>query len=74
MRANPIKDALKINLTESYSNIELEIFDVSGKSIFTKNYTNVNTINEQVSLSSGVYFVKLKNENNLRANLKLIKE
>ncbi len=74
LEQNPIKEALKINLTENYETIDLEIFDLSGKSIFTKNYTNVNTINEQVSLSSGVYFVKLKNEDNLKAELKLVKE
>lgn len=74
LEQNPIKDALKINLTENYETIALEIFDISGKSIFNKNYTNVSAINEQVPLNSGVYFVKLKNEANLNANLKLIKE
>lgn len=74
LEQNPIKDALKINLTENYETIDLEIFDLSGKSIFNKKYTNVNTINEEVNLSSGVYFVKLKNEDNLKAELKLVKE
>jgi hypothetical protein len=53
---------------------DLEIFDISGKSIFNKKYTNVSVINEEVNLSTGVYFVKLKNEDNSKATLKLVKE
>jgi hypothetical protein len=71
---NPVKDIIKINLTENYQNIDLEIFDISGKSIFNKKYTNVSVLNEEVNLSTGVYFVKLKNEDNSKATLKLVKE
>ncbi|MBE9577152.1 choice-of-anchor V domain-containing protein [Flavobacterium proteolyticum] len=71
---NPIKDALNIRLAERYQNIDLEIFDISGKSIFNKKYNDVNLINEVVNLSTGVYFVKLKNEDNSKATLKLVKE
>ena len=53
---------------------DLEIFDISGKSIFNKKYTDVSLINEEVNLSTGVYFVKLKNEDNSKATLKLVKE
>lgn len=74
LEQNPIKDALKISLTERYQNIDLEIFDISGKSIFNKKYNDVNLINEVVNLSTGVYFVKLKNEDNSKATLKLVKE
>ncbi|TDR25325.1 choice-of-anchor V domain-containing protein [Flavobacterium cheniae] len=74
LEQNPIKDALKISLTERYQNIDLEIFDISGKSIFNKKYTDVSLINEDVNLSTGVYFVKLKNEDNSKATLKLVKE
>jgi hypothetical protein len=74
LEQNPIKDALKISLTERYQNIDLEIFDISGKSIFNKKYIDVSLINEEVNLSTGVYFVKLKNEDNSKATLKLVKE
>jgi hypothetical protein len=71
---NPMKEALKINFTESYLNIDLQLFDVFGKLVFTKKYENTNTINEEISLKTGIYFVKLKNEDNLKATFKLIKE
>ncbi|WP_291136718.1 choice-of-anchor V domain-containing protein [Flavobacterium sp. UBA7663] len=74
LEKNPIKDALKISLTKRYQNIDLEIFDISGKSIFNKKYTDVSLINEEVNLSTGIYFVKLKNEDNSKATLKLVKE
>lgn len=74
LEQNPIKDALKINLTDNYETIALELFDVSGKSVYSKTYTNVSAINESLNIPSGVYFIKLKNENNLTASLKLVKE
>ncbi|WP_320815662.1 choice-of-anchor V domain-containing protein [Flavobacterium sp.] len=74
LEQNPIKEALKINFTENYETIALEIFDISGKSIFNKTYSNVSNIEEDLNIQSGIYFIKLKNENNLNASLKLIKE
>jgi hypothetical protein len=74
LEQNPIKDVLKVSFTEQYQSIDLEIFDISGKSIFNKKYSNVNIISEDVNLSTGVYFVNLKNEDNSKASLKLVKE
>lgn len=71
---NPMKEALKINFTESYLNIELQLFDIFGKLVLTKKYENTNTINENLSLKTGIYFIKLQNENNQKATLKLVKE
>lgn len=71
---NPMKEALKINFTESQLNIDLQLFDVFGKLVFTKKYENTNAINDDIPLKTGIYFVKLKNEDNLKATFKLIKE
>ena len=53
---NPTSKTLNINSSESFSNIESTIFDVSGKSV--SYYSN--QINIDVSkLNSGIYFIKV---------------
>jgi hypothetical protein len=74
LEQNPVKDILKINLTDNYQIIDLEIFDISGKSIFNKKYTNVSIINEKVNFSTGVYYLKFNNEYNSKASLRFVKE
>lgn len=71
---NPIKDNLTIEFDEIQTKLELSIFDLSGKNVFESNYTNTNKINIDSKLNSGVYIINIKNENNLKADLKFIKE
>lgn len=72
---NPVKDILYINspnpnfLPESY-----EIYNITGQLIFYKNIQSQEDLTvDTSSLSSGVYFIKIKKENQLK-NLKFIKE
>jgi hypothetical protein len=71
---NPIKDNLSIEFDEIHSKLEVSIFDLAGKSVFDSNYTNTNKINIDLKLNSGVYIINIKNKNNLKADLKFIKE
>ena len=56
---------LKFNLTKSLQNIETEIYDVSGRLVKSiEKIENTQTQNLNISdLSSGIYFVKVKQDN-----------
>jgi len=57
---NPFTDSLNIKI-QSTLNSDIKIFNISGKIIFTlDNSKNVNLDLE--SLSSGIYFISIKNE------------
>ncbi|MFM6983102.1 MAG: T9SS type A sorting domain-containing protein [Chitinophagaceae bacterium] len=56
---NPAKDELNICLNQ-YSDLPVEICDLSGKVLMLANFNNTKTANINISaLSSGLYFVKL---------------
>jgi len=61
---NPTNGQFTINATfDSYKNITVEMFDLTGKVILTRIMNNVNGINENISLenvSKGIYYVKIE--------------
>lgn len=60
---NPTKDIVYISLDELQSNFEITFYDISGKLIYEgKMYTQKKKIDISV-LQSGIYILKLKDEN-----------
>ena len=71
---NPTKNHVTIDGLQSASNVSYELFDITGKLIYTKTYLSVtNNQIELNNLNSGVYFLNLYSGNN-RFVHKVIKE
>jgi endonuclease I len=68
---NPIKDVLTVDLI-SYSDTKIEIYDILGKRVYQTEVKGDTTLNLQ-SLKSGVYIVKINQENS-SVSKKLIKQ
>lgn len=70
---NPAKDRLYIKLPSEDGLAELKLYDILGKEISTYKLTSINNEVDIVSLSKGMYIVKLEGEN-ISKTIKLIKE
>ncbi|WP_103069667.1 T9SS type A sorting domain-containing protein [Aquimarina sediminis] len=74
---NPAKDFLSIQLgTENKESFSVKIVDFLGKTLISKDVTNVNDIIniDTSSISKGAYLLKFKFENGLSFSRKIIKE
>jgi len=65
---NPVNDVLKINMKQSYGDYNVSIYDLLGRQVINKSYSDLNGYNDleidMNSLSSGQYVVKLRNNEN----------
>jgi ELWxxDGT repeat protein len=60
---NPSKESFKINIADFDENLQLDVYDISGKTVLQKKLTtSTNTIIHQ--LNAGVYFIKIGNQKN----------
>jgi hypothetical protein len=66
---NPVKNEFTIFSTNAI--VEVNIFDTIGKIILTKKASNLTKIEVQ-NLSNGIYFVKMKDNNNTQFTQKII--
>jgi len=66
---NPVKNEFTIFSTNAI--VEVTIFDAIGKLILTKKASNLSQIEIQ-NLSNGIYFVKMKDNNNTQITQKII--
>ncbi|GHV43901.1 hypothetical protein FACS1894180_4390 [Bacteroidia bacterium] len=67
---NPVGDMFNIETLQSDNATDIQICDISGKTVHTQKFDRQINI---AFLSSGVYFVKLFNSSNLLLTLKFIK-
>jgi hypothetical protein len=58
---NPIKDKIVINGTRTLHQIQL--FDITGRTVFQTECLNNNAIIDATSLSTGVYYLRFSNDN-----------
>jgi len=71
---NPVKDELFISTISNFSDFAVTIFDIDGKRVLSLNVTNFNTKAIDVQkLTSGIYFILLKDNQGRTAMKKLIK-
>ncbi|GGG65779.1 T9SS type A sorting domain-containing protein [Epilithonimonas arachidiradicis] len=68
---NPVKDILKINLSDNESISEINIYNVAGQKL--KTVSKQTEINVE-SLSKGVYMIDVKTDKNKTYNSKFIKQ
>lgn len=71
---NPANDIVNFSMKEQANNVQLNIRDISGKLIFTQDYSDTKLITiESNWMSNGVYFYELKDQGtNQVSNGKLI--
>jgi gingipain R len=69
---NPVKDELKLNLNKNVDNYNLNIVDLSGKIIETKEISGNSTISVR-NLKKGMYFIEIQVEGKVFVD-KFIKE
>ena len=61
---NPVSKTFSIQLNEEYKNLKVEVFSSTGKLIKTINTINSKTEVDTANLSSGVYYIRIKTDNN----------
>lgn len=72
---NPVSNILTINLGEIHSKINLEIFNAIGQRVNLLKFDNKQTLSVNTSsLSSGIYFFKIKTDSINSVEFKIIKE
>ncbi|MFD2916824.1 CARDB domain-containing protein [Psychroserpens luteus] len=71
---NPFDEKINISLSKTYSNIEIEIFNVIGQKIIQYTFENKQDIEINTEdLSNGLYFLKVKLNDVISEEFKLIK-
>jgi hypothetical protein len=71
---NPASDVLNININNaSFKNSNISIYNISGNEVMNTTMIGASTQLNIESLSNGVYFVKVKNENGFDRTVKFIK-
>ena len=69
---NPVSDFVTVAF-QNNENVEILIYDVFGKIVYTKGMKNENSVNINLALlSSGVYFFKIINKENQNSVIKKI--
>ena len=71
---NPVQDYLNINFEESYEEVKITIYDMLGKSMLSKIYSNCSTIRLPFTVEKGLYMVKIQTGNNKLSTLKILKQ
>lgn len=71
---NPFNHQFKINLNQNYSDIQVSLIDITGKTLLNRSYKNKTVVElNNLELPSGVYFVKLSTKN-LEKTVKVVKQ
>ena len=73
---NPTSNIIQVSFTPSESKQSIMIFDVNGREIFFKTYSEDNVFNKSLDLkryASGVYFIRI-NDGSYSSTKKIIKQ
>ncbi|WP_396194058.1 T9SS type A sorting domain-containing protein [Flavobacterium sp.] len=70
---NPTANEFSITLNDSFESATLEVYDITGKLISEVQFDNVTKVSSSINGQNGLYFVRLKSENNQKW-FKLIKQ
>lgn len=72
---NPAKNVLYIDKSQSNYPTKIEIYDVNGKLVLQQETEKINQNKMDISqLTTGIYFVTIKNESNENSQYKLVVE
>ncbi len=71
---NPASDVLNININNAnFKNSEIAVYNISGIEVIKTNMASNNSQLNIESLSNGVYFVKVSNQNGFNKTVKFVK-
>jgi hypothetical protein len=71
---NPTKNVLHLDLGNYFDEIAVTIHNVVGQQVFSKNYSNTNTIQLEIDQVKGLYLVEVKIDNGATSVLKIVKQ
>ena len=71
---NPSLGSVMIELDNTYKDITLIIQNNLGEEVYTENFSEVKNIEVDLPLAAGIYYISLKNGDNLLFGTKLIKQ
>ena len=60
---NPTEGYFTVNLGDTYENITVTITDLKGVKIQSEKYSNIKTLNLNIDVSAGIYFLRLESKN-----------
>ncbi len=69
---NPVTDEINIYLNQHVEYLEVQLFSIDGKKIYDDVHMHTNTINFSTDISSGVYFLKIKDKS-IERSFKILK-
>jgi hypothetical protein len=61
---NPFNDQINIEFKQTLQNANIEIKDLSGKSVYKENFKLVDKINIPLEIPSGMYLIEIRNNQN----------
>ncbi|QOD61984.1 T9SS type A sorting domain-containing protein [Polaribacter haliotis] len=70
---NPTKNSVNIKFNSIQTNIKVELINLLGQRISSKEYSDTENVNFTIKGAKGVYFVTIKGDNNLNMTKKIIK-
>jgi predicted nucleic acid-binding protein len=70
---NPSYDNIQIDLNKEAQKLSLNIFNVYGVLVLSKNFNHVSTIKQQLPIPKGLYFIELISNDGSKHVIKVIK-
>lgn len=71
---NPTKGLIHLNFENTQNNVSVEITNILGQTIYTKNLQNFNNGHITFEGATGIYLMKLKGDDSISKVIKIIKE
>ncbi|MEM7371898.1 MAG: LamG-like jellyroll fold domain-containing protein [Bacteroidota bacterium] len=69
---NPMQDKFTIDLGDTYSNVRIELTDISGRKIYAQSHSHTQRIDVHSQTQAGFYYLTISSDDN-QATFKLIK-
>ena len=70
---NPSQGYFSVDLGRVYDYVSVKVFDLFGKQVLKRAYSNLEKINQEITAPAGVYFIKLNRNEGTSKTIKLIK-
>jgi hypothetical protein len=71
---NPVKDFINIELEELCDDLLVEVYDLTGQIVASKNYKNIKHLTYTFEGPQGIYLVKISDAEGKTSVIKLIKQ
>jgi hypothetical protein len=71
---NPTQGRVTINMTAVYGQLNVQVTDLTGRVLQRKNFTNKQRLNLYLGEKRGIYIIKVRNQKNKKAIIKVLKQ